>query len=109
MFLAAGIEGMRVIANGADSFQDIAELYASVVPAHPGTVGRGVDGEFDDTGQRPHVAFIQPHAGRAHDALQYQRGFADFAALFLYKGLLRASSSSCSGTRSFACGDFVVR
>ena len=62
---------MGVIADSADRFENIAELNPFVVPAHTGTVGRVVDGEFQHPGQGAHVPFIQPDTGRTDDTFEY--------------------------------------
>jgi hypothetical protein len=79
LLLAAGVERVGVVADVGDALQDVGQMDAAVVPAHPGPPGGEIDVRRQHPGQLVQVTLVQPDAGGADDALQDQAGLARVA------------------------------
>ena len=86
-FLTAGVEWVGQVADLLHRLEDMGKLDPAVVPAYPCAMGGKVDVGGQHAGQLSKVPLVQPDAGGADDALQYQVGLANIA-LALHEALL---------------------
>ena len=92
-FLASRrVVGVRDIADAEDAFEDLAELDASRIPAHPCMMAGIVEIDLDDAVEPAQHALVEPQAGGATNILQQQRSLAGvFRAAherFLHRGVV---------------------
>ena len=87
--LAAWIERVCDIADLADRLEDVGQVDLAVIPAHARTMGAVVDRKIEHPGQGVDMAFVQPYAGGAGDALQDQRGGLGRQPVVLHEAALQ--------------------